>query len=77
LGLGEIQTFVLDFCTGLSSFHILGMDSCVCLATNLENCEFSEIENVQFDSIVKPCISQVGKDITCSNRDDGTEQKIA
>jgi sporulation protein YlmC with PRC-barrel domain len=45
-------------------------------STNLEYCEFSEIENVQFDSIVNPCISQVGKDITCSNRDDGTEQKL-
>ena len=45
-------------------------------STNLENCEFSEIENVQFDSIVNPCISQAGKDIICSNRDDGTEQKL-
>ena len=46
-------------------------------STDLENGEFSEIVNVQFGSIVSPCISQVGKDITCSNRDDGTENKIA
>jgi hypothetical protein len=45
-------------------------------STNLENCEFIIIENVQFGSIVNPCISQVGKDITCSNRDDGTERKL-